>query len=462
MRLIDESYSSNKSSKTILIAGIAGIVVLVVIIISLLLFVLTINGNKPSLTVNNVKATECLYQKDNVTYVSIEDLAGYLGDGYSYKNGTKTGEDENKCYVTNSNLLESTFFEVGSDNISKVSEDTNETEYFKIDNAIIKENGKIYMPMNSVNVALNAIVTSNKKKYAITSVEAQEAKYNKTKSKSFVPDESIVWNTLPANKKLLKNDLVIIQDSTGLLGVGKVSLSSNSKTKVTTVTTDNIIDPKYDYIKYVEKYNYLIVEAKGKRGIIKLNYENDNYSKSTLVALQYEDIKPIKENLFLVSTTATEKTKKYGLIFAENNTEELVLPIEYDRIGIDISSFTNNNITDGYIVYSNLIPVQKGNLWGFVNVKGKVIVKPEYTGIGCIGTNTDNNVLIIPDIEGIVVQKDGKYGIITKTNRVLIKNTITRIYKGTVNGVTQYLMELNGKEYNVVDYIKNPSKYQNK
>ena len=65
-------------------------------------------------------------------------------------------------------------------------------------------------------------------------------------------------------------------------------------------------------------------------------------------------------------------------------------------------------------------------------------------------------------IEGIVVQKDGKYGIITKTNRVLMKNVMTKVYKGTVNGVTQYLMELDGKEYNVVDYIKNPSKYQKK
>lgn len=462
MKLIDESYNSNISSKKILVAAIIGILLLTIIIVALLVFVISINGNKLGLTVNNKKATQYLIEKDNIKYIGIEDLAKLLGDGYTFKNGTKTGEDDTKCYVTNSNILESVFFEIDSKEIYKVMEDTNEVEYYTIENPIIKENGKIYMPINSVNLCLNAIITNNKNKYAITSIENFEGKYNKAKSKTFNPDDSIVWNTTPSNKKLLKKQLVVIKDSRGQLGLAKVNSSYNKKSKTTTVTTTPVIDPKYDYIKYIEKYNELIVEAQEKRGVIKLSENNGDFTKTTIVSLQYDDIKPISDELFLVSDGTGEKEKKYGIVSIANNSEDLVLPTEYDQIGVDDSQFTDNGLNNKYIFYNNLIPVKKNNLWGFVNLNGSNIIKIEYSEIGCVGSNTNNNVLLVPDIDGIVISKEGKYGVLGKTGRTLLKIEATKIYKSTMNGTKQYLVEISGKEYNLVDYIKNPSKYQKK
>ncbi|MBR1654249.1 MAG: WG repeat-containing protein [Clostridia bacterium] len=473
MNLIDESYSKSGDTRKIMIAGIVGIVLLLIIIIALLVVVVMVNSNSLGITINNKKynASQILYETpENGMYIKIEDLSNAIG--YSYKSGGLTDEDENKCYVTNQNIEESTFFEVDSKEIYKVMGDTGETEYYTLDNPIIKVDGKIYMPINSVDVAMNAVLTTNKRKYSIASIESIESRYNNSSDKTLVMNDSIVWNTnYLSNKKLLKKQLVIITDGNERLGIAKVGIEQskgtgkNKKSKISTVTTSAIIDPKYTDIKYVEKYNQLIVESNGKKGIIQLYDNNGEIDKETIVSLQYEDIKPISQNLFLISqadstsTSSSEKNEKYGILDTSNNSEDIILPIEYDQIGIDISTFPNNGLNNEYVIYDTLIPVRKGELWGFVNLKGKIIVKLEYSDFGCVGKNTNNNVLLVPDIEGIVVKKDNKYGIISKTNRTLIKTELTRVYKSVVDNTMQYTMVYGGKEYNIVDYIKNPSKY---
>lgn len=463
MNLIDENRNTHRDNRKIFIACGVGIVVLLFIIIGLLACVTTINKNSASLIVDNQKyaVSSYLLNKDNVTYIGIEDLTKMTKDGYNYKSGSKDVEDENKCYITNS--YESTFFEVGSNNIYKVLEDTNETEYYTLDNPIIKENGKIYMPIDAVKVAANVSYSNNNNKIVITSISSLEGFYNKQKSNTFIPNTSIVWETIYPNKKLLKDGLVIIKDENAKLGLATVSSSTDSKTKVTKVITNSIIDPKYNEIKYVEKYNQLIVKTDKGKGIVQIEKENGNFSAKTVISPQYSDIKQINEELYLVSNTSTEKTNKYGIIKKSINQSsgqeaEEILPIEYEKIGIDISKFTNNKINNEYIIYDSLIPVKKDNLWGFVNLKGKVVIKLEYTSLGYISTNSSSNVLIIPELNAIVVKKDKDYSIITKSNKVLINGGITKLYKETVDGKEQYSMIYNDKKQNVVEYVNNLTK----
>ncbi len=466
MNLIDENRNTHGDNRKIFIACGVGIVVLLFIIIGLLAYVTTINKNSASLIVDNQKysVSSYLLNKDNVTYIGIEDLTKMTKDGYSYKSGSKDVEDENKCYITNS--YESTFFEVGSKDIYKVLEDTNETEYYTLENPIIKENGKIYMPIDSARVAANVSYSNNKNKIVITSISSLEGFYNKQKSNTFIPDTSIVWETIYPNKKLLKDGLVIIKDENSKLGLATISSSTDSKTKVTKVTTNSVIDPKYNEIKYVEKYNQLIVKTDKGKGIVQIEKENGNFSAKTVISPQYSDIKQISDELYLVSNTSTEKNNKYGIIKKSINQSssqeaEEILPIEYEKIGIDISKFTNNKLNNEYIIYDSLIPVKKDNLWGFVNLKGKVVVKLEYTGLGYISTNSSSNVFIIPELNAIVVKKDKDYSIITKSNKVLINGGITKVYKETVNGKEQYSMIYNEKKQNVIEYVNNSSKNTN-
>lgn len=453
MNLIDESNSSGANNKKILVACGAGILVLLIIIILLLVYVYTKGNGKTSLVVDNTKysASKYLMEKDGVLYVGIEDLATMTKNGYSYKRGAKDSEDENSCYITSS--LESTFFRADSKEFYKVLGDTDEIEYYEMQNPVIKENGKMYMPVDNIKEAFNVRVIKENNSYNIMSIAYLEGAYNldKSKNSNYFPDESIVWNTKYAsNKKLLKNNLVIVKDDKGKLGVAIVSRTADKKKVV--VSTTKIIDPKYDDIEYVEKYNQLVVETSNGKGIVQLSEKDGAFSADTLILPQYEEIKPINDKLYLVSSTSESGGgKKYGIV---NQNGDIVLASEYDAIGFDISKFTNNGLADGYIVYDNLIPVMKDNKYGFVNLSGKVVINLEYTGLGYVGTNSNGNVLIIPEIDGIVVKKDKNYGIISKTGKVLMNNVITRVYKETVDGKEQYTMVYNDKKYNVVSYIK--------
>lgn len=466
MNLIDENRNTHGDNRKIFIACGVGIVVLLFIIIGLLAYVTTINKNSASLIIDNKQylVSNYLLNKDNVIYIGIEDLTKMTKDGYTYKSGSKDVEDENKCYITNS--YESTFFEVGSNNIYKVLEDTNETEHYTLKNQIIKENGKIYMPLDSAEIAANVRCSNTNNKIVISSISSLESFYNKQKSNTFIPDTSIVWETTYSNKKLLKKGIVIVKDEKDKLGLATISSTTDNKTKVTKVQTNSIIDPKYSDIKYVEKFNQLIVKTEKGKGIVQLGEENNKYTAKTIISPQYSDIKQISEELYLVSNISTDKITKYGIIRKtveqESSQEaEEILPIEYDKIGIDISKFTNNNLNNEYIIYDNLIPVKKDKLWGFVNLKGKVVIKLEYTDLGYIGTNSTNSILIIPKLNAIIVKKDNNYGIITKSNTILVKSVLTKVYKEVVDGEEQYTMLYNDKKYNVIDYINNSAKNVN-
>ena len=51
-----------------------------------------------------------------------------------------------------------------------------------------------------------------------------------------------------------------------------------------------------------------------------------------------------------------------------------------------------------------------------------------------------NNVLIIPEKEGIVVYKDGLYGVINSSGRTLLPIQLKKIYMETNNGKNNYYM----------------------
>lgn len=467
MNLLDDNMGVNQNGKKIITVCIIGIVLIIFAIIGLLAFVKSLKGNTSGLIVDNKSYSldQYILNKDNVYYIGIEDLVKITNNGYSFKSGDKDVEDESKCYIINP--YESTFFEVDSKQIYKVSEETNDIEYYTLEYPIIKQNSKIYMPLESVKIAANSNYTVQDNKIIISSIGYLESFYNKGKTTTFTPDTSIVWETTYPNKKMLKENLVIIKDETGNLGLAKVShtTTANGKTNVTKVTTQPIITPKYMDINYIENYKQLIVETENGKGVIQLIEENGEFQVKTKVIPQYESIKPINKSLYLVSetivTTENEKntsTKKYGIIDQNGNT---ILPSEYDQIGLDTSKFTNNDLASEYIIYEKFIPVKKDGLWGFVDTTGKTVIKLEYTGLGYTGTNANSNVLIIPELQGIVVKKDKSYGIINTSGESLIKCVLTRIYKDTVDGKEIYAMLYNEKKYNVIDYI-NAQKENNK
>lgn len=464
MSLLQDNRRMEGSSKKIYIMCGAGIVVLLFIIVALLAMMSALKKNKVTLMINgqNCDTKNYLIKKDDTLYIELESLTKAIAKGgYTYKKGNKDIEDDNQCYITNASIQESVFFKVGSSDIYKSMEGSNEVVHFTISKPVIKEKEKIYISIEDCKLALNMKYTKNNNQHVLSSMEYIESYYNQSESNTFIPDKSIVWDTLADNKKLLRDSLVIIKDNTGNLGIAVLSTStSEGKKKVTTVKTTEVLTPKYKYIKYVEKYDQLIVETSSGKGIVEFKkQDNGDYSIKTIISPQYDDIKQLDSERFIISenigdnktssNSSDSKSKKYGII---NKAGEEILPVEYQKIGIDLSKYTSNELENEYILFGYLIPVKKNDLWGLVNLNGQTVLECIYTDLGCSETNSSTNVLVIPEKELIVVKNDKYYGLVNKTGKVVIRPALTKVFQ-EVDGEKKYYMIYNDKKMDIIKYI---------
>ena len=108
---------------------------------------------------------------------------------------------------------------------------------------------------------------------------------------------------------------------------------------------------------------------------------------------------------------------KYGVL---DNSGNIVIHSEYEKIGIDTSNFPNDSIN---------------NKWGLFNTSGKLIVPIEFDEIGCKQSNTNanmKNILLVPTYKAIVMGKvkDNNvrnYGIYDNQGRTLIPCALTKV-----------------------------------
>lgn len=74
---------------------------------------------------------------------------------------------------------------------------------------------------------------------------------------------------------------------------------------------------------------------------------------------------------------------------------------------------------------------------------------------GTSKTAKGNNVLTIPEREGIIVYKDGLYGVINSSGRTLLPIQLKKIYVETNNGKNNYYMVYgdDNKTENILDFL---------
>ena len=448
MNLIDENYNRGMVGNKKLIIFIGTIIIILIFAIIVLLAIVT-SFKTTSTTLSIDKYTYKNYSKvlkeiNGELYIGIEDLSKLLSSGYSYKRGSIDGIDENKCYI--SNLYESVYFEAGSKHVRKVITDS-DISYIELDSEVVKDNNQMYLALNDVNAAVDVLYNKTDTNISLKSIAYLESYYT---SASMKQDKSIVWDTTYNNKKMLKKGLVIIKDSTGKLGIATIStVLTDKKTKTYTVLTNPIIDAKFNSISYIEKYDMLVVGTSTGKGLIYLAEQNGKYIVEQKVGTQYDNIYPINETLYKVGKK-DETTMKYGVIDEVGN---VVIPIQYDQIGIDLSKYDDFNLRSGLLLYDSLIPVKKGDLYGLMDVKGNAVTQLEYTGFGCTQNNIGSNVLIIPDLNGIVYVKNGKYGIVGKNGKLISNPEITKIYKEVKDDKVEYNMIYNNTKHNIVTYF---------
>lgn len=454
MALFDEEEvrrekEKNTKIKKMITIGIITTIVLIVALIAIISY-LIYNPNKVTVYLDGKQSTKLenllkVEKTDNGTklYFPIMDLADYFE--YKSNNGGYVSdlEDRDKCYVdTKEEVVIFTFdsnviYKTQSGNINS------EFETVEIDSPIKKENNKLYIDAYGLRKAFNmSIPTMNEKakKLNITTLSSLVDTASSIAKKSGYSE----IDTTFANKKAILDNMIIVIDNDKKMGVidgtGKV-----------------IMGIQYDKITYVPQKQVFLVTKDSKIGIVDSNGETK--------------ISPACEELTLLDNEnelyLAKYNQRYGVIDI-NGIRKIYF--DYDKIGVDVSEFTANGVKSGYVLLGKLIPVLQNGKWRFFKIEvttnedGTKNVQcndlnTQFDSIGCVSKttrSTTSNVMIIPEYKVIVVERNGKYGLMDIDGKPAILPAYSDIYMETTSEKTQYYMigSEDKKTYNVIEELE--------
>lgn len=375
-----------KGKKIVLILLITSIILLMLVLV----MIFALQGNKAktlglSIDGKDVQITEGMLISDEngVNYISLQQISTLIGyDEYLRGGYLEYIEDNTKCYLESENQIVG--FEANSNKIYKtVQNSETDYEYYKLKNNIIQSNGILYIALEDLNVACNAIYTFSNDDYKIVINTSDDLlkKYNGT-----FTDKGLKISDEFNNKRAIAYNMFVVSNESGKLGVVNSNL-------------DSIIGHKYTTMTFDEFSKNFIVSNEDKYGVIS--------EKGEIIAdLKYENIRIINYSPLLYEAKLNDK---YGVL---DETGKLIVNIEYDKLGFNEDS----NLTEPTLIIQNL----------------------------------DN------DQDGIIVCKDGKYGIVNlKTGQTIINCDLEKIYSRTnSSGEKKYYVQLQNTEVDLDRYIE--------
>lgn len=425
----------NLTSK-LLISIIVFIVLIIVMILILLInveklvFIISINGKE----VTSVTKQQLLTKVDNTTYVDIEQFADLVG--YEYHEGEYKAFtiEENKCYVQGK--LETATFFLNDNKVCKLplNDLTSEYNEFIVENTIKEMNHRMYAPAEAISLAFNVVIEEEQNSFEIYTLDFLVDYYDDQIKKWGYT--GITGQSFENQKSLLYGYFIVRKPN----GLYKIINEDNSK---------EIVLDKYKKIEFNESTKeFFVTNSLGQVGII-------NLDGTTKIEPTYESISILdkKSDLYLI-----KKDDKYGVVKSGNI--RVIYP-EYDRVGLDPRE---NGTNERYLILETLIPVCKNQKWGAFNKEGKLVLEIKYDGFGCDIYDVKINdikkqvepVVALEKCNGIVVQKDGKYGMLDITGKELVPIQVESIYKvldTKISDDTNYFMLYNGKELNVIERL---------
>lgn len=425
---VDKKKEKPKIKPNKLILILIAIVVTIIIIIGIAISILKAQQFNFYVDGKIANVNDNIYViQDNKVYLSIRDIAKLVG--YEYHNGEYKvySEDTDKCYVENE--YETASFILGSNKILKVAPSSNEDyEEYVIDDTIKKINNQLYAPSDAICRGLNLTFSYTKNQIVINTMSYLSDYYLNTMKNYGYTEISTDFN----NQKTVLYNMLIVKNSNDRYGV--VDLQNNE-----------IIGTKYSDIKYMENSNeFWVKDNQEKVGIIKANGE-------TKIQLSYEDIIPLDKsaNYYIV-----KQDEKYGVI---NENDENIIHCEYDEIGIDLSKFEDEEISNQYLLYDRIIPVCRDGKWGAYDITGNLILNIEYDSLGCTQTTIADKqvspVLLIPNYNAIVVCKNENYGIVDIFGDELVPIALENVYSITSSGNKIYYMTYREQTIEIEQYL---------
>lgn len=380
--------------------------------------------------------------RDGKVYVSIRDIAPNIG--YRVYNGgyKQYSEDLTKCYVTNSKELVN--FVSGEKSIRKYPQiGESESQKFDLDEEIFTKGNNLYISSEGLARAFNLSIAYTQE---TNTIEILTLPYISTLYESRIATASLSKSGLEealifSNQKAILRNLLVVQDpETKLFGVANTS----------TGTLTDVITSRYTSIQFIEGIDdFIVISEDGKYGII----GNDGITK---INPQYDKIAEIDKDIGLY---LVESNGKQGVV---NQNGKIIIYQDYDKLGLD-GQIEDVNVTNRYLLYGNCIPVRRGGLWGIIDKNGNQILPIDYNGIGCTVAQDKNNttgIVLIPEMEGIVIEKDQKvgnetvkkYGIVSATGANLINIVADSAYATTIANKTTYYVSVQNEEIDIVNF----------
>lgn len=429
----DQTEDQLKAKKWMKIIG-AILVLLFFVCIGLVVFMYYWDLTQLKITIDgkaNTNLKDILIIQEDKIYVPIRGFAKFVGyESYSgdYK---QYAEDETKCYIKSNNEIVS--FTMNSDKIYKLLSDSNDYEYFTINEPVKLVNGTLYTTTEGVEKAFNISFDYSQEKNQIT---IYTLPYLVNYYSAQFEDSAIAGDKSDfSNQKALLDNRLIVKNEENYYGVSDL-------------LGNEVLGKKYTSIKYIESTKeFIVTTAEGKMGIM-------SYDATTKISPEYDQIKQIDKDVGLYLVT---NGNKQGVI---NNAGSIIIYLEYDQIGVDANRFNSNNIKNQYLLYDNCIPVRKDNLWGIFDKNGRQILPIEYEDLGCsvgVGNSTTqntNNILLLPEYKGIVVKKDNLYGMKDFEGKDLLPIALKSIYSTISGGKEIYYMVYGEQVMNVITYIQ--------
>ena len=202
---------------------------------------------------------------------------------------------------------------------------------------------------------------------------------------------------------------------------------------------EEILEPRYEEMDYIKRYDYFVVVENGKVGIInKMGHELlpcvydrpiDNcpdfvaaakdgrwgvvdYSNKPLVPFEYQEIKSLScgDGILL----AFQKDDKWALVAPDGFRQ--MTPFRYKYV-MDLNVLASN----GIVTYLNpdsyaLVAVLENDKWGFVDSLGQEVIAPKYDHDESYGTGDCPTF-----IDGYAAVKlNGNYGMIDLSGKVVL------------------------------------------
>lgn len=449
---VPQPKKENKGIKIWLIIVVVLIILLLITAVLLWMYSQKLQKDAFKVTIDGVYSTkasnknELFLIQNGKVYTSIEEICGYIGYQYYPGGYRQYAEDKTKCYVTNSKEIVT--FAYSSNEIVKypVNNLNSEPQTFEISEEVASKGNRLYINEDGLKKAFNVLIdydaeTNNVRiatlPYLVNYYETNIAGASIENSEF---EDYVKFNN---GKALLKNLIIMQDENTKLYGVSQINNNE---------ATNQIITARYTKIEYMEGVGDFIVTSEDKKvGII----GSDGITK---VRPEFDKIQEIDKDIGLYLVTSNNNQ---GVI---NRNGKIIVPQDYDSIGLD-AEYEDKNITNKYILYGNCIPVKLNNKWGIIDKEGNKIIPVEYDGIGCkvtsaTGIKNTNGIILIPEIKGIVLEKDfeqdrniiKKYGIINYKGEPITDFILDSAYMTTVENITNYYVTVQNQTIDIVDY----------